>query len=242
MDGNTYQNSPSTGYPPYALDLSNDRSNEIMPPVAPSYKHSSWTAERSVYPGYDSEQQALNRLMDSVHKSRIEDVHIGKDTVQICLEDVHIVQGAIEIRARIIPKPDVHPEMKDHLDYLIPAHPQYQYQNQPLFQYSNQYPYQHPNHLLPQYSNQYPYQYPNQLPPQYSNQYPYQYPNQLPPQYSNQYSYQYPNQLPPQYSYLYQYPSQFPSRYLYQYPLANAAGSIAGAISQLVLTTNLLRR
>ncbi len=230
MDGNIYQNSPSSEYPPYAPDLFNGGSNEIMPPVAPSYRHLARTAD--INPAYYSEQQALNRLMDSVHQSRIEDVRIGQDTVQFYLEDAQVVHGAIEIRARIIPQPGEHLEKREHSDYIIPApnqfHPQYSYQ------YPNQLP------------SQYPYQYLNQLPApsQYSNQYPYQYPNQLPvpSQYSYQYPIQYLNQVPLQYPYLYRYPNQFPSRYLYQFPVANAAGSIAGAISQLVLTANLLRR
>jgi hypothetical protein len=187
MDGNIYQGPSNTGYPPYA-------------------------PERNINPDYDSEQQALNRLMDSVHKSRIEDVHIGQDTVEMRLEDAHVVQGAIEIRARIIPKLDGYTEKREQIGYLVPA----------------------PSYQPPVCS----YPYPNQFYPQY----PYQYPNQVPLQYSYHYPYQYLNHPPVQYPYPSQYPSQFPVRYFNQYPLANAAGSIANAISQLVFTANLLRR
>jgi hypothetical protein len=259
MENNVYQGSQSYGSPPYDPSLLNGGSRGTMPPVAPSYKHSPWTAERNVYPVNDSEQLALDRLMDSVHQGRIEDVHIGQGSLQICIEDAHIVQGAIEIRARIVPKPGVHLENKDYPGLVIPP-PGYK---QPVYSYpySNQlrnehaYSYQAPTQYPPAspypYLNQIPsqpqypytYQYPNQTLSQSQYCYPYQYPNQIlpQPQYAYQYPYQYMNQIPSQYPYLYrQYPNQFPVRY--PYPLASAAGGIAGAISQLVLTANLLRR
>jgi len=196
-------------------------SSDGMPPLAPSYRR---PAEGNNYRGYYLDQQTVDHLMDSVHQGRMEDIRVGQQAMEIRLEDVQIVQGAIEVRARITPKPGIYSENSYYHGYLNPA----------------------PNYQQPVYS--YPIKYPNQLAyqslyqPPYQSSYPYQSPYLY--QYQPQYPYVNPvvsSQCLPQFAYHYPYPNQFPAQYLYQYPLANVAGSIANAISQLALTTRLRR-
>ncbi len=200
---------------------------QIMPPLAPSYKHWSSPLDRNNYPLYNSDQQTVNRLMDSVHQGRVEDIRVEQKTIGIRLEDVQIVQGAIEVRAKIITNPAAYSENSHYSGYLNPT-----------ANYTpsvNSYPYQ--------YSNQFGDRstYPPPYPPSYQS--PYQPPYQplCPAQYP------YPNQVIfpqylPQFIYRNSYPNQFPAQYPYQYPMVNVAGSIANAIGQLARTTNLLRR
>ena len=197
------------------MDYASNLTNNNSDQAAPPVAPSRllWTAENNNYSTEHSEQQALNHLLEGVHQSRLEDLHTGQYKSEIHIEEMRIVPDGIEIRARITPVSDVRLENSSERHQYPP-----QYPNKPSYQPEYQIPYQ----------SSYQYSYP----PQY--QVPYQLPYQAP--YPNQYvrsPYVYP---------VNPYASQLPAQYFYRYPVTNVASSIANAISQLALTTNLLRR
>jgi hypothetical protein len=208
MDNNSLQ--PSQSDYSYPAGLSSGI-NETMPPLAPSYKGG---RQPEFNNSTDfSDQQTLSRLMDSVHEGRMEEIHIGQYTAEMHVNEAHIVNGSIEIQARITPKSALAP---DNSRYGMNSNPAQNY-NQPNYFYPPQYPYQ------PQYQMPYPPPYQSQPQYPYQPQFQYPYPTPVVPT-------QYPLRLTP------------PTPYVYQYPLNSEAGNIANAFGQLALITNLFRR
>ena len=266
MDGNANQNYLSSANTADFISGVGVGSSDAMPPLAPSFKHSQARMEAENNQVYHLDQQTLDRLMDSVYKSRMENGALAQHAFGIEVEDVYIKNGAIEIRARIIPEPAIYSDDNNSTGYLnhSPSYeqPAYKYPtqlpnqltHQPLYQLSspspNQ-PYQVPYQTLTQPAYISPYQSQYQPLNQITYQPLYPYPNQLPNQviYPNPYQsqYTYLNQtISPQYlpqtAYRYSYANQFSNPYFYQYPMAGLAGSIANAVSQLALMSSLLKR